>query len=581
MLLLNKVMSWGKQIWLVGVVILVALILRVIGINYGLPHPYMAGGDEIAIVKTALAFGSGDLNPHYFQYPSLCTYILFFFYGAYYVLGFLAGFFHSQDDFARIFFSDPSAFYIIGRLIAAVAGTTTVLLVYLIGKKAYNIRTGIVAAVLLTFAPLHAEFSHMIKTQVPTAFLAALAFIFIYRVYEKGQIKDYILSGLFSGLCMATNYTGVFLSITILLAHCFHIVKTQGRAIEMVFGKRILLGAAFLVIGFFIAMPFALLDLGNFIQNILGTGEVYNLPSPWNDERLLYYPISLWKTMGPGAALLSMLGFIYIVFRLEKSGLLLLSFPVGSILFFSCFPHRSDYNMIPIFPLMVVVAARFLNAVIDKFRLSKEVSNVAIVSVLACTIFLPVYQIVSWDIIHSHTDTRTLAKKWIEQNVPDGSRILLDSGKYYVGTIGVPLNDSRENIKKKYNKSLTPNDIEKQFFEGARFSKYQHESTFYHYLLETVHDPSYNLVRMTHDHSSPYTDLQTLDFYRAKGIQYVIIISSVYRAYLSSNYPHLTKASKYRSFYASLGKKSVLLKEFPSSPDRPGPTIKIYKLNGK
>ena len=81
-------------------ILLLALSVRLLGINYGLP--YVLYPDEAVIVNHAMAFGTGDLNPHYFIYPSLYMYVLFIVYGMTYIGGRLLGAFGSTDDFIRL-----------------------------------------------------------------------------------------------------------------------------------------------------------------------------------------------------------------------------------------------------------------------------------------------------------------------------------------------------------------------------------------------------------------------------------------------------------------------------------------------
>ena len=60
-------------------IVLSALIVRLWAITFGLPGT--DHGDETEVVNHAVRFGSGDFNPHRFQYGSLFQYILFFLYG--------------------------------------------------------------------------------------------------------------------------------------------------------------------------------------------------------------------------------------------------------------------------------------------------------------------------------------------------------------------------------------------------------------------------------------------------------------------------------------------------------------------
>lgn len=56
-------------------ILLISLIVRLWGIWHGLPYEYDL--DEHKFISTSLRFGTGDLNPHYFVYPTLFFYALF------------------------------------------------------------------------------------------------------------------------------------------------------------------------------------------------------------------------------------------------------------------------------------------------------------------------------------------------------------------------------------------------------------------------------------------------------------------------------------------------------------------------
>src|SRR3989338_10956329 len=108
-------------------ILIAGFALRMWGIDFGLPFLYHA--DEPIIVNHALAYGSGDLNPHFFKIPPLVSYLLFVCYGIYYLIAHLSGFVANTDEFLSIFVSDPTSFYLVARIIfGAVCGTATVYL---------------------------------------------------------------------------------------------------------------------------------------------------------------------------------------------------------------------------------------------------------------------------------------------------------------------------------------------------------------------------------------------------------------------------------------------------------------------
>ena len=78
-----------------------AFALRLWSVNFGLPYIYHA--DEPIVVHHALAYGTGDFNPHFFRIPPLVSYLLFICYGIYFLMGSALGFFQSIQDFEQLF----------------------------------------------------------------------------------------------------------------------------------------------------------------------------------------------------------------------------------------------------------------------------------------------------------------------------------------------------------------------------------------------------------------------------------------------------------------------------------------------
>jgi len=96
LLILKNFGRIGKLIT-IGTVLLVAFFLRIWRINYDLPciyHPDEPG----YITISQNIFKTGDLNPHFFNYPSLFFYINAISYIPYYLFGKMVGIFHTRDD---------------------------------------------------------------------------------------------------------------------------------------------------------------------------------------------------------------------------------------------------------------------------------------------------------------------------------------------------------------------------------------------------------------------------------------------------------------------------------------------------
>ena len=91
-------MSRRAEILILLAILAVATCVRLWGIDWGLPHPYHP--DEGSVLFHSLGFGTGDLNPHWFRWPSLSMYEMFGVYGVYFVIGKLSGLFAAPADLA-------------------------------------------------------------------------------------------------------------------------------------------------------------------------------------------------------------------------------------------------------------------------------------------------------------------------------------------------------------------------------------------------------------------------------------------------------------------------------------------------
>ena len=91
----SETARWERLI-LWGIVVL-AVVLRAWGLSHQLPDKTYIEEDEF--IYTALKYGSGDPNPHWFFHPPLYSYLLFALYGAYYLLGAAAGWFRGAEEF--------------------------------------------------------------------------------------------------------------------------------------------------------------------------------------------------------------------------------------------------------------------------------------------------------------------------------------------------------------------------------------------------------------------------------------------------------------------------------------------------
>ncbi len=171
---------------LLGAIVLLALGLRVVGLQYGLPDVY--NPDEVAIMARALTFAKGTLNPGNFLYPTFFFYVLFGWVGSYLGFVWLTGGASSVAALQQLYFTDPTGIYTAGRLLGAVCGALGTLAVYHLGARLLNRRVGMAAALFLAVAPLAVRDAHYVKHDVPATLAVILACIAITRIWPHAPV---------------------------------------------------------------------------------------------------------------------------------------------------------------------------------------------------------------------------------------------------------------------------------------------------------------------------------------------------------------------------------------------------------
>jgi hypothetical protein len=397
--------------WLV--IALAALVLRLIGLRYGLPAVY--NPDEVAIMSRALAFAKGDLNPHNFLYPTFYFYVLFAWEGLTALLAVASGAVASFGAFQREFFVDPTRVFVAGRLLTALLGTATVVAIGVLGARIAGRFVGIAAALVLAVAPLHVLNSHYVKHDVPVTFVIVLAYLTYERVWKGGSL---FAAAAVTGVAFATHYYTIFLAIPLAWA-IVHRSRDGGEAI-----RRVALAAAICAGVFFLLSPFVLVEpltaLGDIRANrqIVVDRAVANLGYVASAAR--YVKLLLSDAVGIPAAILALVGVIIGARRNPARTAWLLAFTGPFLLFvFSTYP-ASRY-LVPATPFIALFAAIAIES-IGKMRWGgRQIVNVLLIVALVAT---ALNESLRADFFIRHTDTRTLALEYITTRIPNGATIL-------------------------------------------------------------------------------------------------------------------------------------------------------------
>ncbi|UGS35817.1 glycosyltransferase family 39 protein [Capillimicrobium parvum] len=437
----------------------VGLFLRIHNNDYGLPFVYYA--DEGShFTNRAVGMLGGDANPHYFQNPSAFTYIVHVALRFYFGHGWPFGDFqHVIDAYGEV----PTRIYEIGRTMAALVCAVGIVGIYFVGRALWSRAVGLVSAAVLCFAFLIVAYSRIAVTDVGTLLPVALALWCAVRIHERGGLRWYAGAGAAVGLAVGFKYTAglVVLSPLLAVALGWHArreanrtgarlppadaaspprsglagVGTPGREALLGLGLMLVLAVAV----FFVTTPYFFLDLSTAEHQLRHQADLAGGLSKYGQEHdngFLYYAWSLTWGLGwlPLAAALG--GLVLMVRDGQRARAVLLAiFPLAMYLYLATQQRYFGRWFLPAYPAFALLAGfGAVRAIALVRRIGPRLAPAAI-AVLAGVL---VWQAVAADFrsmaVLGHTDTRQVARDWLEEHQRQSLRIVIEPGvpaRYY------------------------------------------------------------------------------------------------------------------------------------------------------
>ncbi|MBI2504724.1 MAG: glycosyltransferase family 39 protein [Candidatus Latescibacteria bacterium] len=548
-----------------GLILGVGLGLRLWGLGFGLPNGYCRP-DESTLVHKALGVGTGDLNPHFFNYPSLHFYLLSVLYGLYFCAGYLGGVFVGLEDFQRQYLTDPSAFYLLGRLFGVCLGSASILLLYLIGRRVGGQRVGLSGAALLSVAFLHTRDSHFLTADIPATFHLLVAQLFFFAYLESGRWRDLSWGAVFLGLAASTKYNlGVFAA-----AQATAVLLGPSGAAR---GKHLAGALALSGLAFVAGTPFALLDWGSFWRDLsferahFAAGHGLDLGWGWVRHLGFSLPFGLgWPLLLAGLG-----GCAWLGWRRRPADLVLLSGILGYYAVAGSGKAVFPRYVLPLVPLLCLAAAIGLEEVARRWR--------GLWAVLVLAALAPGAAL-SWqhDQLLTRPDTRLLAAHWLEAQVPGGARIAMAGSAYGHPQVRRTRQWLQERLEDVRRAGLGGQHLERML----RWPEYPPAPAYYvvelqpasGVALRSVWDPCPvdSLVRrgvgwvVTHEHPLPYS---RIDAAFALQLDSQAVLVAQFDPFVAGEHP----APVYDptdAYYAPLAGFAAV--------ERPGPLIKVYHL---
>ena len=412
--------------WPLGLILLAALLLRLYGIQHGLPYIYdpdeplfMWYAEEIVV--------NHDLNPHWFGHPGSTTiYLLAALFAGINTAGQVLGKFQNPWDVRMFNDQDPSLVYLLGRGTMVVFGVATVLLVFLLARRLFNRPAALIAGGILAITPLHVYYSQFVRTDIQATFWVVCSFWFCLNILEKGRWRDYMWAGAFAGIATATKYPAALICTAIIIAH---ILPKNWRLAHQL--KLAASGLAFCA-AMFISSPFLFLDYRTTLYNI--SAEIINHPLAATRETAFFKTLA-WYVQIPLAKSFTWLGLILIgigislcVRSKQKASYLLVSFPLIFLAFIATNKLYWERWVIVALPFLSIVLAYAIVEVAKQISQRwKSISPGWIYAACLLIIMIPLFfSSLKSSATLAAPDTRTIAAEWMLSHIAPGSNIAVE-----------------------------------------------------------------------------------------------------------------------------------------------------------
>ncbi len=553
----DNLRNWKLVFWLL---IGSALLLRLWGVRYGLPYVYWI--DEYHEVMRALELGSGGFNLSRTSKGGF-YYLLFFEYGVYYVFLKLSGFVAGTKEFAEHFARDPSMFYLMGRVTAALFGAATVAVCYFLGRKAYSAYAGMFAALFAAVNILHVDLSHRVGVDVPMTMLAALTLYFGIKIADSGERRDYLLAGLFAALATTTKLPAVLLVVPLLIAHGFAVSNAAGGIREWVLARKLWYAVLLFAVVLVLTNPGILFRAGHIIAAVFGSAGATVDPSAEFDEAqmplgdvpnlYLFYLRAILASMGWPLFLFGLVSVAYAIWKRRPSDVMLVSYALVNYLAVAGTTSEGLYYprySRPIIVVLVVLAGRLVGDLL--LAVPRRRSWVAVV-IAVVLVSWPASQVYVNNQVLGRTDTRTLAKDWIDTHVPSGSHVLIEGGKIAPSRETVQLSESPESLDRRIAYWLSEDPRQARFLQIKRAVQ---EGVGYR--LEIV---------------KPDT-LESFDAYIDRGVEYFVVRPENLERSRRAEIQGVRLLERLRNDPAV-----SLIKAFETEPGvRRGPRVEVYQV---
>lgn len=279
--------------------------------------------------------------------------------------------------------------------VSAAAGTMTVYLTYVLGKRLYGPEVGLLAALFMAVSPYHVIYSRMALTETTFILFVLLTLIWFHTALAGDSLRHYLLAGVAAGMMLNTKYSAPLTLASFVLVGVWRLgasLKAEWEASEEKKGEepfgwrpKAIGLSLFLLVGVSLFIPWVL-----FVATRSGTEQLVSQPVGYTalaTGGLVATPPTLilayfLRWTSPAFTILTLIGVSFALTRRRLSDGLLLAYlsiyGLGVTVYLS-YPRLA----LPLLPALALFAANGVKVLLKGSR--REIFKIAILVVASLT----------------------------------------------------------------------------------------------------------------------------------------------------------------------------------------------------
>jgi Dolichyl-phosphate-mannose-protein mannosyltransferase len=414
---------------LLGLILVAGFALRVWNNDYGLP--FVWGIDEgFHFTSRAVVMFRDGFDPGYYQNPAGYTYAV---YGLLRVMyGPFAFLFDLPwGNVTQQFNKDPAEIWIAARTLAAVFGVAGVAATYFAARRIWDVRVGLVAAALLSFAFLPVAYSRVAVTDVGSLVGVALALWGAMRAYEDGRMRWYLFAGAAAGLAVGFKYTAGLALLPLGIAAALRLPRDGRDAAVGLAAATALAGVVFLALN-----PYLFGSLDQWWNDLRDQARVTaDKEKPGQESGgFAYYLESLTWGLGWLASFAALAGAVVELRRDWRRGLMLVAVPVVLFVYLGVQSRYFGRWLLPAYPALAMLAAVALVRAAELVPRGPVARAAVLTALTGVVLAQPLTADVRTALVLGRSDTRELVRDWLVSRYPPELRVSIEPavpGRYY------------------------------------------------------------------------------------------------------------------------------------------------------